>query len=62
MIGFAPAATDDAFAWDVIAQISALLAPIADVMGGAVLAAFEVAEDALADRREDGDGSCPTPV
>jgi hypothetical protein len=41
---------DDAFAWDVIAQVAALLAPVADGMGGAVMAAFEVVEDALAER------------
>lgn len=43
---------DDAFAWDVIAQVSALLAPEADRLGGGVRAAFEVVEDALAERRQ----------
>lgn len=62
MIASVPVPAEDAFAWDVIAQISALLAPIADTLGGAVLAAFEVAEDALAERRQDWEAACPTPV
>lgn len=62
MSAAASALPDDAFAWDVITQISALLAPIADTLGGAVLAAFEVAEDALAEHRQDREAACPTPV
>lgn len=46
--------SDEAFAWDVIAQVSTLLAPIADVMGGAVMAAYELVEDALADKPREG--------
>ncbi len=54
MTGAPIASTADTFAWDVIAQVSALLAPVAEAMGGAVMAAFEVAEDALAERRQEG--------
>lgn len=50
MTGAPTVSTDDSFAWDALAQVSALLAPVAEVMGGAVMAAFEVVEDALAER------------
>lgn len=50
MTGAPIASTDDSFAWDVIAQVSALLAPVAEAMGDAAMAAFELVEDALAQR------------
>ncbi|QGY01517.1 hypothetical protein MMSR116_06060 [Methylobacterium mesophilicum SR1.6/6] len=48
-----PADRSDPFAWDVIAQVSELLAPHVEDAAEGVRAAFELVEDALADRAHD---------
>lgn len=45
-----PADRSDPFAWNVIAQVSELLAAHADEAAEGVRAAFELVEDALAER------------